>query len=211
MSDNLPADQRIRRHRILEKTRELLARDGYDGINMRDLAVSAEVATTTLYNLYQNKDNLILAALQEVTDNLFLQIESEKLSGIDRYISAREKVANQIASSPNYTLAMTRMLFNAEPADPIVKVVLGQGIKAQKQRLSELVGTGDLPADVDLGFLARSISSSSWSTILLWSKGFVALHDFPDEYVRVGLSILKSTIVPGSHAMEMIEKRLRPG
>lgn len=211
MDNKLPAEQRIRRQRILATTREQLGKYGYDGINMRDLAGAAEVATTTLYNLYQNKDNLILAALEEVTDALFLQIRNEQLQGIDLFIATREKVGAQIASTPNYTLAMTRMLFNAEPADPVVKVVLGQPILSQKQRLQELVDAGDLPADIDLAFIARSISASSWSTILLWSKGFVALHDFTDEYVRVALSILKSVVEPGSRVMKIIDKRLGQG
>ena len=57
--------QRARRERILTTTRDQLSLLGYDGINMRNLAAAAEVSPTTLYNLYENKDVLVLSALED--------------------------------------------------------------------------------------------------------------------------------------------------
>ena len=68
MPDNEPSLtplQRERRKRILDTTRDQLSKNGYDGINMRDLAAAAMVSPTTLYNLYENKDVLVLSALED--------------------------------------------------------------------------------------------------------------------------------------------------
>ena len=59
----LTARQEVRREKILSAARKLVASQGYDGMVMSDLAESAEVSPTTLYNLFNTKDELLLEAL----------------------------------------------------------------------------------------------------------------------------------------------------
>ena len=55
--------QESRRHRILKVTREMVADHGYEGMVMSEVAERADVSPTTLYNLYNTKDELLLEAL----------------------------------------------------------------------------------------------------------------------------------------------------
>ena len=48
----------MRRQRILDATRELIARDGIDGWSMRRLADAADVSVPTLYNLFGSKEDI---------------------------------------------------------------------------------------------------------------------------------------------------------
>ena len=62
--------QLARRAAILEATRELLTKRGYEGTTVRDVAERARVAKGTLYNIYGGKDELIFAAVIDVRDDI---------------------------------------------------------------------------------------------------------------------------------------------
>ena len=187
---SLTVDQQQRRERILSSAREQLSRAGYEGINMRELAVAAEVSTATLYNLYQSKDTLILAALEDLLADLNDEVVNSGATGLNRYLKRVEVFANQIVETPRYAEAMGRMLFNADASDPIVAVVLGASISIHREELEEMKSAGQLKAGSDLEFIARSLASTGWSVILMWMKGYVALHDFKKEYARNAVASL---------------------
>lgn len=173
--------QQERRSRILQATREELARLGYDRLNMRDLAVASQVSTATLYNLYQSKDTLILVALQDQLNNIALNASGDR--GFERLVGRIESSARQIMDTPTYAEAMSRMLFNADAQDPVVRTVMTVAMRQDVISLKEMVEDGDLQPEADLELIARDLTSTAWGTILLWLKGYVALHDFAKEYV----------------------------
>ena len=122
---SLTAGQRDRRERILSAARNQLAESGYEGLNMRDLASAAQVSTSTLYNLYQGKDTLILIALEDLLLELNEAVQVTGAKGIERCIKRFEVIADQIVKTPAYAEAMARMLFTAAAADPIVQALMG--------------------------------------------------------------------------------------
>ena len=111
--------QQERRDRILECTRQQVARLGYGGVNMRDLAIAADVSTATLYNLYNGKDELILAAVQELLRDISVSIEYQR-TVLDHLMARYGVTADVIVENPRYADAMGRMLLVAEPSAPIV-------------------------------------------------------------------------------------------
>lgn len=193
---NLTVVQRERRERILSSTREQLSKLGYEGLNMRDLAVDAEVSTSTLYNLYQSKDALILVALEDLLSGLNEQVIARGVTGLDRVSLRAQVIAQQIVDTPQYAEAMGRMLFGAEPSDPIVTALIGGTMENHSGALDEMIEAGELKADVDRAFLQRSLASVGWSTILMWMKGYVALQDFKREYHRSVLLALLPWVTP---------------
>jgi AcrR family transcriptional regulator len=186
----LTAVQQQRRERILSSARSQLSILGYEGLNMRDLAVVAEVSTSTLYNLYQSKDTLILAALEDVLAGLNDVVISSGAIGLDKTIVRIEGLADQIVATPQYAEAMGRMLFNADQPDPIVKALMSAALALHTEELLEMKVAGELRDGVDEKFLARSMASTGWSVVLLWMKGYAALHDFRQEYIRNSLATL---------------------
>jgi len=78
---------------------------------------------------------------------------------------------------------MGRMLFAAEPSAPIVNLMIGQSRDQIVSELKEMQSQGELIEGIDLEKLARNIAGVSWSAILLLMKGFIALHDFREEYM----------------------------
>ena len=55
----------LRRQRILDEARRAIADHGYAGLNLRSLAEAAGVTQPTLYNLIGNKEQIVLALLEE--------------------------------------------------------------------------------------------------------------------------------------------------
>ena len=197
---NLTAVQQQRRERILDSARDQLSKLGYEGLNMRDLAAAADVSTSTLYNLYQSKDILILAALEDLLADLNDIVVAAEATGLDRFLKRVEVIANQIVENPQYAEAMGKMLFNADASHPIVSILVGSSLSSHRQELEEMAQRRELRDDTDRDFLARSLASTGWSVILMWMKGYVALHDFKREYVRNCAATLLPWVAPDTEA-----------
>lgn len=194
----LTAVQQQRRERILLSARDQLSQFGYEGLNMRELAVIADVSTSTLYNLYQSKDTLILAALEDQLADINAVVAETNTSGLGRFLARVEAVADQIVETPKYAEAMGKMLFGADAHDPIVQLLIGASLSFNREELAEMAGCGELRQETDRNFLARSLSSTGWSTVLMWMKGYVALHDFKQEYVRNAVTMMLPYVTPAA-------------
>jgi AcrR family transcriptional regulator len=59
-----------RRDRILAEARKVIAESGYDALNTRALAKSAEVTVPTLYNLIGSKEDIVRSLLMETIDRV---------------------------------------------------------------------------------------------------------------------------------------------
>jgi AcrR family transcriptional regulator len=59
------------RRKILTSARDLFATEGYDRITMRRIAEAIEYSATTIYNHFEDKDDLVHALCQEDFDRLF--------------------------------------------------------------------------------------------------------------------------------------------
>ena len=188
--NSLQHDQQKRKERILTTTRELLSKQGYDGINMRDLAVAADVATTTLYNLYQSKDSLILAALIDLLEQMTADAQSNGMNELEMLMKKREVHANQVVLEPHYAEAMTIMLFNAEPSDQIVRIMIGEVTESNRQHILKAIHEGLLEPDLDVKLLSRELTATGTSNLFLWMKGFVALQDFFRESMLSHIDLL---------------------
>lgn len=194
----LTAVQQQRRERILLSARDQLSQFGYEGLNMRELAVIADVSTSTLYNLYQSKDTLILAALEDQLADINAVVAETNTSGLGRFLARVEAVADQIVETPKYAEAMGKMLFGADAHDPIVQLLIGTSLSFNREELAEMASCGELRQETDRNFLARSLSSTGWSTVLMWMKGYVALHDFKQEYVRNAVTMMLPYVTPAA-------------
>ena len=194
----LTAVQQQRRERILLSARDQLSQFGYEGLNMRELAVIADVSTSTLYNLYQSKDTLILAALEDQLADINAVVAETNTSGLGRFLARVEAVADQIVETPKYAEAMGKMLFGADAQDPIVQLLIGTSLSFNREELAEMSSCGELRQETDRNFLARSLSSTGWSTILMWMKGYVALHDFKQEYERNAVTMMLPYVTPAA-------------
>ena len=188
--------QAERQARILACTRELLAEEGYEGLQMRVLAERAGVALMTLYNRFNNKDDLILLSLQELLGEIKVRAEATNTTGLDYILRFSEITAAQILETPRYANAMALMLFNGQADSPIVKTLLVDNIAQNHKQVVKMIAEGKLTRTLSPDLLANSLSTCTWSTILLWMKGIISDQDFKREYTRSPLLVLAPAMSP---------------
>jgi AcrR family transcriptional regulator len=63
-SDGAQRDARLRDVRILDTVVEILETQGYDAVQLREVARRSQTSLTTIYKRYSNRDELIAAAVQ---------------------------------------------------------------------------------------------------------------------------------------------------
>lgn len=72
--DTLPAARRkniaARRTRILEEAAQIISEKGANGLTMRNLAAASQVTVPTIYNLWGNRDDILVALSQKIQDVL---------------------------------------------------------------------------------------------------------------------------------------------
>ena len=89
---------------------------------------------------------------------------------------------------------MALMLFNGQIGSPIVNALLAGNVTQNHARVHQMVDLGELTNEVDTSLLARSLSTCTWSTILLWMKGLIEDAAFKQEYQRAPLLVLASSM-----------------
>lgn len=204
----LTANQQRRRARILDATRCLVIKHGYDGMIMRDVAATAEVSATTLYNLYNTKDELLLEALRErVTNTTARAVRKSGGPGCAYLLAHVSSVCQETRKSPAYVGAIAQALFRASPGDPLSDVLLIGLRRTTLMSLMVMKDQQELVPGIAIDRLATALTGSFWSVFLLWDKGLVKLTDLESVQLNGYLSLLIPA-VQGS-TLCVLERRYR--
>ena len=164
--------QEIRRQKILSAARKLVASQGYEGMVMSDLAEVAEVSPTTLYNLFNTKDELLLEALRGLIVKNYEKVEKlSEGSGWKYLVKVAENGAWLRSSEPEFGVAITDALLRAKPGDPLTKLLFESVREDFLRSLKEMKSKRELREEVDLSHLATIMVGNYWSTFILLNKG----------------------------------------
>lgn len=185
--------QLARKAAILESTRELLTKRGYEGTTVRDVAERAGVAKGTLYNLYGGKDELIFSAVVDLLETIRERANAHpSSSGIDHLLFLDEITQEVIAGAPAYAEAMTRALWRSKPDDLLVDGLMNSARITTRQEILAAIENGEIRADVDPDVLAVQIESQRWGLIMHWILGAVPLDDLASRTQRGLLAVFLS-------------------
>jgi AcrR family transcriptional regulator len=191
----LTPNQQQRRARILSTARQLVAEHGYDGTIMRDVASLAGVSPTTLYNLYNTKDELLLEALRESVAESWVQAEETTELGLDRLLTQLSHSVADTRQGTAYAKAITQALLRANHNDPMVDVLIRRNARATRSSLAAMRAAKQIALHVDLDKLSLSMVSGFWSNYMLWSKDILDLDELETHLLRTFLSLL----LPATH------------
>jgi len=175
---------------ILAATREMLAEVGYSATTMRGLAMRAQVAPGTLYNLYKSKDALIFAAVEDLLDALAENAVNQSVSGLERILALNEQISTAIEASPPYAEAMARALFRAERGDPLIGLLYMRSVPFLQAQVEAAQARGQLSPNADAGEMARLMQAQSWGIIMAWVMGMIPLDDVRKENLRCQILVL---------------------
>ena len=164
--------QEIRREKILSAARRLVASQGYHGMVMSDLAEVADVSPTTLYNLFNTKDELLLEALRGLLVKNYEKVEKlSEDSGWKYLLAVAENGAWLRSSEPEFGVAITDALLRAKPGDPLTKLLFNGVREDFLDSLQMMESKGVLLDGVDPAHLATILVGNYWSTFILLNKG----------------------------------------
>ena len=80
-------------------------------------------------------------------------------------------------------------------------------LEMEKRLLLRLIDEGVLDGKTDIFFPARRLMGATWSSFLLWSKGFISENDFKRTYLREQLYLL-IPLTADQKAKEMMESAI---
>jgi len=109
--------QAERRRRILRASTALAARGGYEAVQMREVAESAQVALGTLYRYFPSKVHLLVAVMQEQLQQLHEQVRRHPPTGEDpaaRVAETLTQAFHALQREPLLAEAMVRALSFAD-------------------------------------------------------------------------------------------------
>lgn len=211
---SLTPRQEERRHRILKVARQMVAENGYGGMVMSEVAELAKVSPTTLYNLYNTKDELLLEALRDFMVSSYQQVGalSEVGPGWKYLLNVMEYGAALRTSEPAYGEAITDALLRARQGDPLTELLLHSVRQDFLHSLTKMAARGELRKGVDREHLATLLLGNYWSTFMMMNKGLESISRMKVSLMVNVLSLLITSSQGGAREeLERILEDVRRG
>lgn len=162
----------------------MLADIGYDKTTIRMLADKAGVAPGTLYNLYNSKDELILAAVRDLVTTIGERVRDSSQRGLDRLLMMAAVNSATPKENPRYAEAMTRALFGTERGDQLRLLLYTGYVELSERQLRAAIEQGHVLAGTDVATLAKHLQIQSWGVITAWVMGLIELEEIERETLR---------------------------
>ncbi len=181
METQLTDEQQVRRRRVIEAAFELGAEGGYDAVQMRDVAATANVALATIYRNFSSKDHLLAAAMTEWVGRLRGRVATSPPRGdtaTDQMIDVLRRACEAMARQPKLSMALVRALSAAD-----------DGVQAASRDVrSSVASIGDpilahLPAEIRADVLAV-IGHVWYSSLMAWASGRTSFETVTAELER---------------------------
>jgi AcrR family transcriptional regulator len=191
----LTPEQLERRRRIIDAAFELGADGGYDAVQMRDVAATANVSLATIYRYFSSKDHLLAAAMSEWTARLQTRVGQSPPKGAtaaDQLVDVLHRACRALERQPKLSAALVRALSSADAGV--------QESAGEVSRLIQVMG-GTILSELDEGVRADILAALGhvwYSSLIAWARG---RRDF--EFV--GIELERATRV----LVEPYERELR--
>jgi AcrR family transcriptional regulator len=170
--------QRDRRRRILDATIALAGRGGFDAVQMRTVAESADVALGTLYRYFPSKVHLLVAALSTRLESAQAALDRRPIPGDtpeERVMHVVRGTTRGLQREPHLTEALTRAFMFADASvAPDIAVVARQLTTMLTRAMKP--EDDEPPTDDDLA-IARVISDVWLAALVAWVTGRASADD----------------------------------
>ena len=179
--------------RILNSAQHQLESLGVDGTTVRSIAKDAGVSTTTLYNRFGGKDNIVSLV---VSRNFYADIDTrwnesnKRLKPLNQVFRLIELETQAVLSKPRLAFALAEMYFkqsNERQLADLTAEMLRERILPILERMAE---RKEIAGWVDLALLANDLVDRVLSTTVMFSRGEIEVPVLSDQMIRTVLSVL---------------------
>lgn len=171
----------------------LAGEGGYDAVQMREVAATADVALGTLYRYFPSKEHLLASAMVEQVRGLRLRLDEhppEGTSAAERVVDVLQRATRALQRNPNATAAMIRATVSAEPS---MAPVVAQSRREMSEIITSAIHRGS-PSERDL-VVSRILEYMWLASLASWVNGL----DRPGQVVD-DLSAAARLLLDGQQA-----------
>jgi AcrR family transcriptional regulator len=196
-----------RRERILRETLKLLASTLPTDISMDQIADASGVSTKTLYNLFGNRNGLLLAAGAQVREaNESSDPVASEPAGIPRIIALTRRAMDTFAESPAFMESAVSLVLSISAEEEAIYERVGRTQQWFYEQLLVAEADGDLLPGTNCTQLSHILAASQWGCTLLWQKKLISLEELRQQALLKHCLDLKSYCAPHRQAwLEEIE------
>ena len=168
-AEALTKSQAARRQRVLVAALQLGADGGYEAVQMRDVAASAEVALGTIYRYFPSKDALLAAAMVEWMEDLERRVSARAPKGettADRVYDVLRRAVATMERQPKLAEAAITALTSDDREAGGASVATSDVM----QRVLLTAFAQDADPEVEAN-IARVLGHVWFSCLVAWSNG----------------------------------------
>jgi TetR/AcrR family transcriptional regulator, cholesterol catabolism regulator len=181
--------QRQRRQRILDAAVALAAEGGYDAVQMREVALRADVALGTLYRYFASKEHLLVSALACEVTGIRERLAERPPRGEDdaeRVMDVIRRSMRSLQRQPDVIAAMLKSLISTGPG-------VGEAVAPIGAEMTEIVVSAmrhDNPATAERDRAVAQVVQHVWLASLLWWVAGRARASVVEENVARAVELL---------------------
>ena len=184
------ANKKLRRQRILDIAKHLIASQGFEAFTLSHLAKEAGVSTPTIHNLFGKKDNIFQELVSQMVNTISLALSnpdvSDPIEGADVFTDNLLRLYKQDE-------AFYRSAFMAADRTGLFDHKLPDGIFHQSLQIAERLCTeakenGFLKGNIATGTLAEQLFACQRLARQDWVNGYIDLQRYSKQ-VLIGMYI----------------------
>ncbi|MFM8323094.1 MAG: TetR/AcrR family transcriptional regulator [Chloroflexota bacterium] len=189
-----------RLERILEAAAALFAEQGFHRTTTREIAEAADVSEGTLYNYFDNKNDLLFSILERLgeyelpSDWASSPLSSEARQFLTQMLQLRRAFVDENAVM--LQAIISEVLANAELRRRYNRQMLGPTLEALETNLRQRAGLGQIDACADLPAAARVIVSLYIGSFILQVLGDPLVKNEWDRLMETFLMMVFDGIAP---------------
>jgi len=171
-----------RRERILDETLKLLGSVAPQDISMYQIAEASGVSTKTLYNLFQSRNGLLLAAGARTREGneSYGEVLSAR-AGIPRIIALTQRAMDTFGESPAFMESAVSLVLGITAEEEAEYQRVGRTQEWFYEQLLVAKSEGDLLPTTDCLQLSQLMAASQWGCTLLWQKKLISLEELREQ------------------------------
>ena len=177
----LTVKQQARRHRVIQAAAVLGAEGGYEAVQMRDVAATANVALGTIYRYFSCKDHLLSAVWAEWTEELQARLAQRPPQGCnptDCLVDVLRRACRAIERQPRLTAALVKAVASPDPAVARELDIVRDQIAAMSKGILEYLDPETREAVIAV------ILHVWYSALQTWANGRAPIGYVGDELER---------------------------
>jgi len=184
------ANKKLRRQRILDIAKHLIASQGFEAFTLSHLAKEAGVSTPTIHNLFGKKDNIFQELVSQMVNTISLALSNPDVSDP---IEGAEVFTDNLLRLYKQDEAFYRSAFMAADRTGLFDHKLPDGIFHQSLQIAERICTeakenGFLKGNIATGTLAEQLFACQRLARQDWVNGYIDLQRYRKQ-VLIGMYI----------------------